>query len=150
MNIFFIVLFKIHQRKNKRKLEDPHTEHFNEKKQKLKEEGEVVHDETMCNKSRVNKISNDLEEDTKPKMWCKNQNRSMHCEEKRKYEKRPAESLRYDGSGHTMQKDSKRQRCKNYGCSMKTYLKCIKCNVHLCSGKRNCFDDFHKVYNISC
>lgn len=70
---------------------------------------------------------------------------SMQCTLRNEYEKRPPVSMRYDGVAHEKHRDSCRQRCKNDGCSKKTYHKCVKCNVHLCDGKRTCFDNFHQL-----
>lgn len=68
-------------------------------------------------------------------------NKSIQC--KNKYERRPSSCIRYDGFGHEMKKDKNRQRCKYDSCNMKTYTTCVKCNVHLCFGKRDCFHSFH-------
>lgn len=60
-------------------------------------------------------------------------------------EKRPAHSSRYDGAGHSITFNKDRQRCKKEGCNYKSFGMCVKCNVHLCSKKRNCFQEFHEL-----
>lgn len=40
--------------------------------------------------------------------------------------------------------DTKQHRCRNQKCGMKTFLKCLKCNVYLCLlPSRNCYRAFH-------
>lgn len=56
----------------------------------------------------------------------------------------PVADVRFDGYGHLPQFISKRQRCKNNKCSLKTSSVCIKCKVHLClTVNRNCFTEYH-------
>lgn len=59
------------------------------------------------------------------------------------------DSVRYDLFGHFPDIDrSKRMRCKNDGCQLKTSVFCIKCNVYLCFVEgRNCFKHFHYKKN---
>lgn len=60
-----------------------------------------------------------------------------------KTEKRPVHSSRYDGIEHTITYGNSRQRCKKEGCIYKSHEMCGKCNVHLCTRKRKCFEEFH-------
>lgn len=62
-----------------------------------------------------------------------------------KTEKRPGHSSRYDGIGHTITYRNSRQRCKKEGCIFKSHEMCDKCNVHLCTKKRKCFEEFHTL-----
>lgn len=56
----------------------------------------------------------------------------------------PMEEVRTDGYFHLPIWCQERQRCKNYPCSGKTFIKCEKCEVFLCLNKdRNCFHYFH-------
>ena len=58
--------------------------------------------------------------------------------------KRPAVVIRKDGTNHLPIWDEKRQRCKLGGCDGFSYIKCCRCNMHLCLNKdRNCFVTFH-------
>ena len=58
--------------------------------------------------------------------------------------KRPADVIRKDGTNHLPIWDEKRQRCKLSGCDGFSYIKCCRCNMHLCLNKdRNCFVTFH-------
>lgn len=61
-------------------------------------------------------------------------------------EVRPHPEIVNDCIDHMPKFDDKREatRCKNYGCSGKTHIYCIKCAVHLCFTRgRNCFFNFH-------
>lgn len=62
-----------------------------------------------------------------------------------KTEKRPDNSLRYDRVEHNKEKSDKRQRCKRESCKYKSSQICSKCNVHLCTGERDCFNKFHSL-----
>lgn len=62
-----------------------------------------------------------------------------------KTEKRPAHSSRYDGTGHKIKYHKDRQRCKKEGCNYKSHEMCVKCNVHLCTRTRQCFEEFHTL-----
>lgn len=64
-----------------------------------------------------------------------------------KYEKKPQNSIRYDGKNHLPQIDDKKNgtRCKNENCKSKSHTLCSKCDVHLCP---RCFKPFHET-NIS-
>lgn len=66
-----------------------------------------------------------------------------------KQDKKPSHSIRYDGLNHTVAHGADRQRCKYEKCeaksSSRSYHFCSKCNVHLCSNKRNCFEKFHTL-----
>lgn len=62
-----------------------------------------------------------------------------------KTEKRPVHSNRYDGTGHTITYHNSRQRCKKEGCVYKSHEMCEKCNVHLCTRTRKCFEEFHTM-----
>ena len=58
------------------------------------------------------------------------------------------QSTRYDGVNHwpIFVSGINKTRCKNEKCSMKTYWKCSKCNMHLClNSNRNCFTQYHGV-----
>lgn len=61
-----------------------------------------------------------------------------------KYEKRPINSIRYDGKNHLPQIDNKENgtRCKNDNCKSKSHTFCCKCGVHLCP---RCFKPFHEL-----
>lgn len=59
----------------------------------------------------------------------------------------PLSEVRYDGLDHLpMFSDQKNTgRCKNEGCNGKTYVKCSKCQLHLCMTRaKNCYYEFHK------
>lgn len=61
-------------------------------------------------------------------------------------EERPVDLIRFDRGYHFAEYDTKTwsTRCKLDGCSNKTRVYCMKCNVHLCfTSTRNCFKDFH-------
>ena len=62
-----------------------------------------------------------------------------------KSQKRPSEDSRGDCVDHFPVWDTKRQRCKFSGCDNGfSYVKCLKCNVHLCLNKeRNCYTAYH-------
>lgn len=63
-------------------------------------------------------------------------------EEGKCIETRPKPSIRFDERNHFPIVTASLTRCKN--CQKKTYIKCQKCMVHLCSvSDRNCFTDFH-------
>ena len=53
-----------------------------------------------------------------------------------KAQERPSENSQGDCVDHFPVWDTKRQRCKFSGCdSGFSYVKCMKCNVHLCLNK---------------
>ena len=58
--------------------------------------------------------------------------------------KRTSADARHDGVDHQPLWSDKRQRCKYSCCEALSYVKCVKCNVHLCLNKeRNCFTAYH-------
>lgn len=73
--------------------------------------------------------------------------------EQHKIEKIPDASLRFDQIGHFFKIDKSRLvRCKHEKCDKKSYIYCVKCNVHLCLNiqeNRNCFTDFHIISNVA-
>lgn len=69
----------------------------------------------------------------------------MANKQRSKTEKRPSNQIRYSSGHHTAEAGDERVRCKLEKCPYKSYVKCIKCNVHLCVNKRNCFADFHNI-----
>lgn len=79
-----------------------------------------------------------------------NTQENVNLTEKNKMEKMP-DSRRFDQTGHFPVIDKSRQvRCKNEKCDKKSYILCIKCNVHLCLNthdSRNCFTEFHSISN---
>lgn len=88
----------------------------------------------------------DSEMNTRSKNQQKNKENSGTPVPRAKSEKRPKNSMRYDGKGHLpiFDKNSYASRCKNEDCKFKTNMECIKCKVHLCcTRERNCFTEFH-------
>lgn len=77
----------------------------------------------------------------------RNRGRPAAEEPKRKRKRRidlPLPEIANDGLDHLPAYTHERQLCKMYGCSGKSYIKCEKCNIHLCLNKdRNCFKSFH-------
>ena len=60
-------------------------------------------------------------------------------------QKRPHSCISKDNYDHLPEYIEKQMRCKNYNCSGRTNVQCIKCKISLCfTPKRNCFRDFHK------
>lgn len=60
---------------------------------------------------------------------------------------RSSNEQRYDQVSHIPEVDSNvgQTRCKMEGCSLKSRIRCIKCNVHLClKQNKNCFKKFHE------
>eukprot|EP00105_Crassostrea_gigas_P041980 XP_019926128.1 PREDICTED: piggyBac transposable element-derived protein 3-like [Crassostrea gigas] len=58
--------------------------------------------------------------------------------------RKPTLDVSQDCLDHFPLWDAKRQRCKYQYCEGFSYVKCIKCNAHLCLNKdRNCFTAFH-------
>ena len=56
----------------------------------------------------------------------------------------PPREVRLDGHNHLPEWSQSRERCKAEDCSALSYVKCAKCNKHLCLNKsRNCFASFH-------
>jgi len=62
---------------------------------------------------------------------------------KQKVDIQPVTDVRFDGIGHWPDLEHRQQRCKNAGCGLRSKFKCVKCNVHLCVKKDNCFIAFH-------
>lgn len=61
---------------------------------------------------------------------------------------RSSSEQRYDQVSHIPEVDPNvgQTRCKLEGCSLKSRIRCIKCNVHLClKQNRNCFKKFHET-----
>lgn len=65
--------------------------------------------------------------------------------ERAKTEKRPPNQIRFSSGNHSAETGDRRIRCKMEKCPYKSNVKCVKCNVHLCVNKRNCFADFHNI-----
>lgn len=60
---------------------------------------------------------------------------------------RSSNEQRYDQVSHIPEVDANvgQTRCKLQGCSLKSRIRCIKCNVHLClKQNKNCFKKFHE------
>lgn len=58
---------------------------------------------------------------------------------------RPGHDVRFDEVGHWPEVRNSRNFCKNMGCTGRTNVACLKCNVNLCLNNRNnCFLAFHK------
>ncbi|XP_068227604.1 uncharacterized protein [Palaemon carinicauda] len=58
---------------------------------------------------------------------------------------RPGHDIRFDEVGHWPEMRNSRNFCKNMGCTDRTNVACLKCNVNLCLNNRNnCFLAFHK------
>ena len=58
----------------------------------------------------------------------------------------PEQSVRRLGATHMpeMMDGKHAERCRNRGCKGKTYMRCGKCKMFLCSTKKkNCFKDYH-------
>lgn len=56
----------------------------------------------------------------------------------------PPVAKRFHGANHLPDMGSKQKRCRKEGCSKKTTVICIYCNMPLClTPSRNCFVDFH-------
>lgn len=58
----------------------------------------------------------------------------------------PIIDVRFDKVGHFPEfvDEKNPSRCKNPGCSKRTFVKCIKCKINLCCGRnQNCFLQFH-------
>ena len=56
----------------------------------------------------------------------------------------PTLDVRLDGVGHMPVYVEKRGSCKSANCKSLTFVKCMKCEVHVCFMKeRNCFVSFH-------
>lgn len=55
----------------------------------------------------------------------------------------PLDEIRYDGSGHLPKMTDQRCRCRLEGCHSQSRVMCIKCNVHLCVLKGDCFIKYH-------
>ncbi|CAH2101779.1 unnamed protein product [Euphydryas editha] len=57
----------------------------------------------------------------------------------------PPDAKRFHAANHLPDMGTKQNRCRNFGCSKKTTVTCIYCNLPLCiTPKRNCFIEFHK------
>ncbi|CAH2099637.1 unnamed protein product [Euphydryas editha] len=57
----------------------------------------------------------------------------------------PPDAKRFHAANHLPDMSTKQNRCRNFGCSKKTTVTCIYCNLPLCiTPKRNCFIEFHK------
>ncbi|XP_049882268.1 piggyBac transposable element-derived protein 3-like [Pectinophora gossypiella] len=57
----------------------------------------------------------------------------------------PSRERRMKSAAHLPEYNTKQSRCRNRGCSKKTTVYCIKCDIYLCfTPNRNCFSDFHK------
>ncbi|KAF9410249.1 hypothetical protein HW555_010598, partial [Spodoptera exigua] len=57
----------------------------------------------------------------------------------------PSKAKRKHGIDHLPDMSSVQHRCRNQGCTKKTSVKCIGCNLSLClTAKRNCFKIFHE------
>lgn len=70
--------------------------------------------------------------------------RSKHLRVDKSRERCTEKDIRYDGYHHLPKNTDNRLRCKLESCSLKSYVICTKCNVHLCSNKNNdCFYDYH-------
>lgn len=64
----------------------------------------------------------------------------------RQIDQKPFEEVRFDHTDHipTFKNCEYPIRCKFEGCKLRSPVKCIKCNVHLCFTKRNeCFRLYH-------
>ncbi|XP_046963295.1 piggyBac transposable element-derived protein 3-like [Vanessa cardui] len=56
----------------------------------------------------------------------------------------PPDAKRFHAANHLPDMGTKQNRCRNSGCSKKTTITCIYCNIPLCiTPKRNCFVEFH-------
>ena len=67
-----------------------------------------------------------------------------HRQSKVHHRSAPPREIRLDGHNHLPEWSQSRERCKAEDCSSLSYIKCAKCNVHLCLNKdRNCFARFH-------
>lgn len=58
----------------------------------------------------------------------------------------PNNDVRLDGFNHFPDhvKLNNPVKCRNFGCTGKTRVKCMKCNLFLCLQSRNCFLNFHR------
>ncbi|XP_053400500.1 piggyBac transposable element-derived protein 2-like [Mercenaria mercenaria] len=58
--------------------------------------------------------------------------------------KLPSSAKCLDGTGHLPLYEDKRQRCKHSGCDGFSFVKCVKCGVHLCFNRnKNCYMLYH-------
>lgn len=56
----------------------------------------------------------------------------------------PTTDVRLDHTSHFPKWNETRQRCKLPSCSLRSFITCTKCGVHLCLNKgQNCFLEFH-------
>lgn len=58
---------------------------------------------------------------------------------------KPKFKSRFDEKAHYPAADTKQVRCKLEGCTLKSVFYCMKCKVHLCIKKNNCFYHFHNL-----